>query len=88
MHESIFYVAMIWMAGLLSVGVVVVVRASSAITRVLALDMVSLLLVALLILYSDTQQVTYYLDAALVLALLSFAATVAAARYHSDQRIF
>lgn len=88
MHETVFYVAMVWMAGLLSAGVIVVVRASSAITRVLALDMVSLLLISLLVLYSDAQGVTYYLDAALVLALLSFAATVAAARYHSDQRIF
>ena len=50
--------------------------------------LVTLLLVAFLVLYSDSRQVSYYMDAALVLALLSFAATIAAARYHSEGRIF
>ena len=45
-------------------------------------------LIALLILYSDSRKVGYYLDAALVLALLSFLATIAAARYHSEGEIF
>jgi len=88
MHESVFYVAMLWMAGLLSVGIIVVIRAKTAMTRVLALDMVTLLLVALLILYADSRKVPYYMDAALVLALLSFASTIAAARYHSEGKIF
>lgn len=88
MHETVFYLAMVWMAGLLSVTVVVVVRARSALVRVLALDAVTILLIALLILYSDSRRVPYYLDAALVLALLSFAATIAAARYHSEGKIF
>ena len=47
-----------------------------------------LLLVALLILYSDSRRVAYYLDAALVLAMLSFLATIAAARYRSEGEIF
>ena len=88
MHESVFYVAMLWMAGLLSVGIIVVIRAKTAMTRVLALDMVTLLLVALLILYADSRKVPYYMDAALVLAMLSFASTIAAARYHSEGKIF
>lgn len=88
MHDSVFYFATVWMAGLLSVSVVVVIRERSAMARVLALDTVTILLTALLILYSDSRHVPYYLDAALVLALLSFASTIAAARYHSEGRIF
>jgi multicomponent Na+:H+ antiporter subunit F len=88
MHETVFYVAMVWMAVLLSITVIVVIRERSALVRVLALDVVTILLVALLILYSDSRRVEYYLDAALVLALLSFGATIAAARYHSEGKIF
>ncbi len=88
MHEQVFYLASFWIAGLISVGVIVVIRASSAMVRVLALDMVTLLLVAMLVLYSDSRKVPYYLDAALVLALVSVASTIAAARYHSQGKIF
>ena len=88
MHVTVFYVAMVWMAGLLSIGVIVVIRARSPLVRILALDMVTLILVALLILYADAQRSPFYLDAALILALLSFVATIAAARYHSEGRIF
>ena len=38
--------------------------------------------------YGDIFQTTYYLDAALILALLAFVATIAAARYHGERRIF
>jgi multisubunit Na+/H+ antiporter MnhF subunit len=88
MHETVFYLATAWMAGLLSISVILVVRESSALVRVLALDMATLLLVAFLVLYADSRQVSYYLDAALVLALLSFISTVAATRYHSEGKIF
>ncbi len=88
MHEIVFRGAALWMAVLLCVCLLTVVRARSSLTRVLALDMVTLLLIALLILYSDSRKVGYYLDAALVLALLSFLATIAAARYHSEGEIF
>ncbi len=88
MHETVFYAAAIWMAGLLAVGVIMVIRARSALTRILALDTVTLLLTAFLILFADAQRAPFYLDAALILALLSFASTIAAARYHSGGRIF
>jgi multicomponent Na+:H+ antiporter subunit F len=88
MHEIVFYAAALWMAVLLCVSLLTVVRARSSLTRVLALDMVTLLLIALLILYSDSRRVGYYLDAALVLSMLSFLATIAAARYHSEGEIF
>jgi multicomponent Na+:H+ antiporter subunit F len=56
--------------------------------RILALDMLTLILIALLILFADANREAYYLDAALVLALLSFVSSLAAARFHSERRIF
>lgn len=88
MHETVFYLAVAWMTGLLGVSVVLVIRARSAMVRILSLDMLTLILIALLILYADAQRSPYYLDAALVLALLSFVASLAAARYHSERKLF
>ncbi len=88
MHEVVFYGAMIWMTGLLCICIGMVIRARSALVRILALDTLTLVLVALLILYSTTTESSLYLDAALMLAMLSFLSTVVAARYHSEGRIF
>lgn len=88
MHVVVFYVAMVWMTGLLGISVVLVIRARTAMSRILALDVLTLILIALLILYSAASQTAYYLDAALALALLSFVATLAAVRYHSEGRLF
>ena len=49
--------------------------------RVVALDLISILLVALLTLFSVSSQVEAYLDAAIVLALVAFLGTVALARF-------
>ncbi|WP_425092038.1 monovalent cation/H+ antiporter complex subunit F [Tropicimonas sp. S265A] len=49
--------------------------------RVVALDLISILLVALLTLFALSSQVETYLDAALVLALVAFLGTVALARF-------
>ena len=59
-------------------------RTHSVGTRLLVLDTLTLLLVGLLALYSLYARSYYYLDAALVLALLSFVATLAAARYYGE----
>lgn len=88
MHELTFFLAFGWMTFLLVVGVVAVIRLRTTASRILALDSLTLVLVALLVLYADARQSTYYLDAALVLSLLAFVATVAAARYHGERRIF
>jgi multisubunit Na+/H+ antiporter MnhF subunit len=87
-NDVIFYIALIWMLGLLLTTVVLVIRAETMMTRILALDAVTLILVALLILYTTTTGTSYYLDAALALSLLSFLSTLAAARYFSEGRIF
>ncbi|MEZ4532011.1 MAG: hypothetical protein R2855_13465 [Thermomicrobiales bacterium] len=87
MHELVFRGAALWMAVLICVCLLTVVRARSSPTRVLALDMVTLLLIAPLILYPDS-------GAGGVLPSMPrwccplFLATIAAARYHSEGEIF
>ena len=88
MHEVVFYLAFAWMTVLLVVGVAAVIKLRSTASRILALDMTTLILVALLVLYADANRAPYFLDAALVLALLAFLATLALARYHGERRIF
>ena len=77
-----------WMTVLLVVSVAAVIRMRSTAGRILALDMLTLILVALLVLYADANRSAYYLDAALILALLAFIGTLAAARYHGERKIF
>ena len=88
MHELVFYLATAWMTVLLSVSVVAVIGLSSSAGRILALDMLTLILVVLLVLYGDAERTPYYLDAALTLALLAFVGTLAAARYFGERKIF
>ncbi len=88
MHEIVFYVAFVWMTVLLVVSVVAVIQLRSTAGRILALDTVTLILVALLVLYADANRSPYYMDAALALSLLAFVATLALARYHGERSIF
>lgn len=88
MHEIVFYLAFVWMTVLLVVSALAVVRLPSTTSRILALDMLTLILVALLVLYADWQRSPYYLDAALILSLLAFMATLVLARYHGEGKVF
>lgn len=88
MTDVVFYIALAWMTVLLLSVLVLVIRAATPMTRILALDVLTLVLVALLVLYSTITGTSYYLDAALLLALVSFLSTFAAARYYSEGRIF
>jgi multisubunit Na+/H+ antiporter MnhF subunit len=88
LHEIIFYLAFAWMTVLLVVGVAAVIRMRSTASRILALDMTTLILVALLVLYADANRSSFYLDAAFVLALLAFIGTLVLSRYHGERRIF
>lgn len=88
MHEVTYYVAMIWMTALMLICIAMVIRTRSAMVRILAFDALTLVLVALLILYSITTESSFYLDAALMLALLSFISTIVAARYYSERKVF
>jgi multicomponent Na+:H+ antiporter subunit F len=88
LHEIVFYFAFAWMTVLLVVSMAAVIRLRSTAGRILALDMLTLILVALLILYADANRSPYYTDAALVLSLLAFVATLVLARYHGERKVF
>ncbi len=88
MHEIVFQLAALWLAVLVVPCGVLVLRARSTGTRILALDTLVLVIIGLLVLWSDSERVHFFLDAALLLALLGFMGTLAAARFHGDGRLF
>jgi multicomponent Na+:H+ antiporter subunit F len=88
MHPTALYVAILWIAGLVAVVLIQVIATRSALTRILALDTVSTLLLALLAVYAHMTGSSYALDAALVLAALSFVGTIAAARFYRSGGLF
>ena len=73
---------------MLAVAVVAVIGISATAGRILALDALTLILSALLVLYGDASRSAYYLDTALILALLAFVGALAAAWYHGERKIF
>ncbi len=88
MHPFVYYLAVTWIAVLLGVNIFLVIWARSMTVRILAADTLTLILVALLVLFAHAGRAAYYLDAALTLALLSFVGVVAAGRYWSAGRPF
>jgi multicomponent Na+:H+ antiporter subunit F len=86
--ELVFYAGIVWLAVLLGVIAVRLARAPTTAQRILALDLLTLVLIGLLALAAGEDDRPYALDAALALALLSFVATLAACRYHQDRRPF
>lgn len=82
----ILTIAVAWMIVLLAVSAVTMLRAQRSYVRILALDTMTLVLIGVLVLYAARQDESYYLDAALILALLSFISTIAAARYRAVGR--
>ncbi len=87
MHIVVFGAAAVWMTGLLAMLVIFAIRIESTTVRILAIDALALVLVALLVFYSMFGQQPYYLDAALAISLFSFIGTVVAARRHANERI-
>jgi multicomponent Na+:H+ antiporter subunit F len=88
MSQTVFLVGIAWLAVLLGVVVVRLVRADTPGQRILLLDLLTLILIGLLALAAAEDDQPYALDAALALALLSFVATLAAARYYEHRRPF
>ena len=87
MHIVVFAAAAVWMTILLAMLVVFAIRTPSTTVRILAVDALALVLVALLVFASAANRQPYYLDAALAIALFSFVGTVAAARRLGNERI-
>ncbi|HWC26326.1 MAG TPA: monovalent cation/H+ antiporter complex subunit F [Solirubrobacteraceae bacterium] len=88
MSDLVFYVGLVWLAILLGIVVLRLARARTLGQRILALDLLTLVLIGLLALAAGEDERAYALDAALALALLSFVATLAACRYYEDRRPF
>ena len=84
----VFYIGIGWLAVLLGVIIVHAARSRSTAARILALDLLTLMLIGLLALAAGEDRRSFALDAALGLALLSFVATLAACRFHEDRRPF
>lgn len=63
------------------VSVIRLVRGPSLPDRVVALDLIGVLVVGMIILYDVATRLPVFLDAAIVLALVGFAGTVAFAKY-------
>lgn len=81
MPDVVLAIAFGWATLLLFGGGVLLLRARDTLQRILALDVLVSIVVALLTILSYLREVSYYIDAALALALLSFTATLVAARY-------
>ena len=86
MHAIVFNLALLWLAGLLLASVGLVARRGTLAERILALDTLVLVLIGLLAVFAVDRREGYYIDAALVLALVAFVATLAAARYYDEGR--
>lgn len=88
MDSIAFYPAAVLLLVLLALTGVRAVSSASTTARILAIDTAALEVIALLALFSYREGVSYYLDAALVLALLAFVGTLGAARFHGEGRLY
>ncbi len=87
MHMITFYIALGWL-GLLSCALLFrVLRTHSPTRRILAIDTLSLLLIAFLGILATEEERGFPLDVALLLVLLGFAGTLAAARYYGEGHV-
>jgi multicomponent Na+:H+ antiporter subunit F len=88
MSEIVFFAGIVWLALLLGIVTVRLARADTTAQRILALDLLTVVMVGLLALAAGDDGRSYALDAALALALLGFVATLAACRYYEDRGPF
>ena len=80
MPEIAIAIGAAWATLLVVAGGLLLLRSRDKLHRVLALDVLVMIVVALLTLLSYLRDVSYYIDAALALALLSFTATLVVVR--------
>lgn len=79
--ELVANIAFVWATLLLLAGGVLLLRTSDSLQRLLALDVLGSIVIILLTALSVLNRVSYSIDAALAIALLSLVATLVAARY-------
>ena len=80
MPEVVVTIGAAWATILLVLGGLLLLRSTDKLHRVLALDVLVMIVVVLLTMLSYLRDVSYYIDAALALALLSFTATLIVVR--------
>ena len=83
--DVVLATAFAWATLLLVAGGLLLLRAPDALHRLLVLDVLGTVVIIMLTALSYLHGVSYYVDAALALALLSFTATLVAARYVTRQ---
>jgi multicomponent Na+:H+ antiporter subunit F len=84
--DVVLVVAFGWATILLVAGAMLLLRARDSLTRLLALDVLGTIVIVLLVVLSYLNDVSYYIDSALAVALLSFTATVVTGRYIMRRR--
>jgi multicomponent Na+:H+ antiporter subunit F len=84
MREMMIVLALAWMTLLLIAGGLILLRSRDLLQRIVVADLLASIVISLLALLSYLRETSYYLDAALALALLSFVSTLAAARFYAD----
>lgn len=87
-HEVVFHVGAIWLTVLVGATIAMMVRSDSMSVRILMLDLLTILIVGLLLLYATSYEVEFLIDVALAVAILSFLGTLAAARYYGRGSLF
>jgi multicomponent Na+:H+ antiporter subunit F len=83
---EVLAVALGWATLLLVVGGFLLLRASDDLHRLLALDVLGTIVIIVLTTLSYLGDVSYYIDAALAIALLSLSGTLVAARFLISRR--
>ena len=88
MHTPVFYVCVLWLSALLGVNLVLALRRTDSPSAILAVDTCTLVLVAMLLIVTLWTGRPYALKVALMLALLAFIQTLAAARFLARRGLF
>ncbi len=87
MADWIFTLAMTWHAVLFVLLAVAAIRARGMLFKVIAFDAVSIVFISALVVLAAYRQEVRFLEIALVLAMLAFTQTLAAARLLTARRL-
>lgn len=86
--QIVLYVSLLIHLLLLAVAVWRVWRGENVVDRLIGVDLVTTLVLAVLVLVSLIYRDSIYIDIALALAALGFISTIALAKYVADEKLF
>jgi multisubunit Na+/H+ antiporter MnhF subunit len=84
----VIYISLILHTGMIALAVWRVWRGKNVVDRLLGVDLVGTLFLAVLVLLALISQRSIYIDVAIGLAMLGFIGTVALAKYVADEQMF